>query len=55
MYKLISVTRWGEPVNMDNYTIRFVGKDYIIVQFKGYGFTACLSAANCYTVITEKV
>lgn len=57
MYKVISITRWGEAVNLDNLNISFVGKDYILATPKGYGncFIKCYSKADGYTVITEKV
>lgn len=57
MYKVISITRRGEAVNLDNLDINFVGKDYVLATPKGYGrcFMKCYSKADCYTVITKKI
>ncbi len=57
-YKLISITDlWGEKLNLDHYDILWVDEDSAILKLKGYGncFTKRYSAADCYTVITEKV
>lgn len=57
MYKVISITRWGESVNLDSLDIIHVGKDSVLAKPKGYGncFMKCYSEADCYTVVTEKV
>jgi hypothetical protein len=55
MYKIISITRWGEPINLNNYDVFFIGEDYVLAYHKNTRFMTCFSAANCYTVITEKV
>lgn len=57
MYKVISITRLGEPVNLDNLEIIHTDKDSVLVKPKGYGncFMKCYSKADGYTVITEKV
>ena len=57
MYKLISVTRWGIAVNLDHYTINFVGKDFIVATPQGFGscFMTRFDSSNCYNVVTEKV
>ena len=55
MYKIISITRWGEPVNLDSLEIIWAGKDSVLVRIKNSGFTKMYSKADCYTVVTEKV
>ena len=57
VYKVISITRWSEPVNLNNLDIIHVDKDSVLAKPKGYGncFMKCYSKADCYTVITEKV
>lgn len=57
MYKVVSITRWGEAVNLDNLDIMYAGKDHCLAKPKGYGdcFMKCYSKADCYTVVTEKV
>lgn len=57
MYKVISITRWGEALNLDNFDIMYVGKDYCLAKPKGYGncFMRRYDKTNCYTVVTEKV
>ena len=57
MYKLISVTLWGKPVDLTHYNIEHLGKDFILATPKGFGscFMRRFDASNCYTVITERV
>ena len=57
MYKVISITQFGEAVNLDRYTINFVGKDFVLATPKGFGpcFMTRFDSSNCYNVITEKV
>ena len=55
MYKVISITRWGESVNLDNLEIIWAGKDSVLVRIKNTGFTTIYSKADCYNVVTEKV
>lgn len=57
MYKVISITRWGEAVNLDNLDIIHVNENSVFTKPKGYGncFMKCYSKADCYTVVTEKV
>ena len=54
MYKIISITRWSEPVNLDNLEIIWAGKDSVLARIKNSGFTKMYSKANCYNVVTEK-
>lgn len=57
MYKVISITRWGEAVNLDKLDIIHVSEDSGLAKPKGYGncFMKCYSKADCYTIVTEKV
>ena len=57
MYKVISIVRWGEPVNIDGLDIIHVSEDSVLAKPKGYGncFMKCYSKADCYIVVTEKV
>ena len=57
MYKVISITKMGEAVNLDNLDIIHVSENAVLAKPKGYGncFMQCYSKADCYTVITEKV
>ena len=55
MYKVISITRWGEPVNLDNLEIIWASKDSVSARIKNTGFTKTYSKADCYNVVTEKV
>ena len=54
MYKIISITRWGEPVNLDSLEIIWVGKDSVLARIKNSGLTKMYSKADCYSVVTEK-
>jgi len=53
MKKVTVIDRMGNKVNMDNYEILFIGKDYVVCQFKNFGFMQTFSKADCYTVIVE--
>ena len=55
MYKVISITHWGESVNLDNLEIIWVCKDSVLARIKNTGFTKTYSKADCYNVVTEKV
>lgn len=55
MYKIVSITRWGEPVNLDNLEIIWTGKDSVLARIKNSGFMKMYSKADCYIVVTEKV
>jgi hypothetical protein len=57
MYKVISITRWGESVDLDKLDIIHVSENSVLAKPKGYGncFMKCYSKADCYTVVTEKV
>jgi hypothetical protein len=55
MYKIISITRWGESVNLDNLEIIWVDRDSVFARIKNTGFTRTYSKADCYNVVTEKV
>ena len=54
MYKIISITRWGESVNLDSLEIIWAGKDSVLARIKNSGFTKMYSKADCYKVVTEK-
>lgn len=54
MYKVISITRWGESVNLDNLEIIWAGKDSVFARIKNSRFTKMYSKADCYNVVTEK-
>lgn len=55
MYKIISITRWGETIDLSYYDVFFIGKDYVLAYCKNSTFMVCFSSADCYTVITEKI
>ena len=58
MYKVIRINNlFGEKVNLDRYTINFVGDGFVLATLKGYGscFMERFDRSNGYTVITEKV
>lgn len=55
MYRVISITRWGETIDLSKYNINFVGKDFVFATPKGCGFMTRFDKSNCYTVITEKI
>lgn len=55
-YKVISITdMWGNPLPIENMEFWFIGKNYAIGHFKGYGFDKRYSSCNGYTVITKEV
>ena len=55
MYKIISITRWSESVNLDSLEIIWAGKDSVLARVKNSGFTKMYSKADCYKVVPEKV
>lgn len=55
MYKVISITRRGESVNLDSLEIIWTGKDSVLARIKNSGFMKMYSKADCYNVLTEKV
>ena len=55
MYRIVSITRWGESVNLDSLEIIWTGKDSVLARIKNSGFMKMYSKADCYEVVTEKV
>lgn len=53
--KVVKITQYGKEINLDIYDFWFVGENYAIAKFKGYGFDILFSSANCYTVETEEI
>lgn len=53
MKQVTVIDRMGNKVNMNNYEILFIGKDYVVCKFKNFGFMQTFSKADCYTVIVE--
>lgn len=45
---------FGENLPIEKMNIQFVGNDYVIANFKGFGFTKNYGPANGYTVEFEK-
>ena len=55
MKKVISITNiWGEKLPIEKMNIKFVGDDYVIATFKGFGFDKRYSSCDGYTVEIEK-
>ena len=55
-YKLISIVdMWGEPLPIEKMEFWFVGKDFAIGHYKGYGFAKRYDKCDGYTVTTERV
>ena len=44
---------FGENLPIEKMDIKFVGNDYVIANFKGFGFTKNYGPANGYTVEFE--
>ena len=54
--KVISITDiWGNKLPIEKMEFWFVGEDYAIGHYKGYGFDKKYASYNGYTVITEEV
>ena len=55
MKKVVSITNiWGEKLPLEKMDIKFIGNDYILASFKGYGFTRRYSSCDGYKVEIEK-
>lgn len=55
MKKIKAITNiFGENLPIEKMNIQFVGNDYVIANFKGFGFTKNYGPANGYTVEFEK-
>lgn len=54
-YELVSISQYGEPINLDIYDFWFITKDAAYAYLKGTRFMACFSKADCYEVVTKKV
>lgn len=53
MKQVIVIDRMGNKINMDNYEILFIGKDYVVCKIKDSGFMHTFSKADYYAVIIE--
>lgn len=52
MKKVISIKNiFGQEIDLNKLDIQFIGKDFVIANYKGFGFTTNYSAANGYTVV----
>ena len=55
-YNIIAIIdRSGNYLPIEKMEFDFIGKDYAIAHYKGYGFSKLYSAADCYKVITEEI
>lgn len=45
---------FGEKLPIEKMEIRFVGEDYVIANYKGYGFVKNYGPADGYTVEFEE-
>lgn len=55
MAKVVSVTNlFGEKLPLEKMDIHFIGDDYIIASYKGFGFAKRYATCDGYTVIIEK-
>lgn len=55
MRKVISIIdMWGTKLPIEKMEFLYVGKDYAIGHFKGYGFNKKYASCDGYTVVTEK-
>ena len=53
MRKVISITdMWGAKLPIEKMEFWFVGEDYAIGHYKGYGFDKKYTSCNGYTVVT---
>ena len=54
MKKVISIkTISGEHLPIEKMDILFVGNDYVLAKFKGYGFITNYNKCDGYTVVIE--
>jgi hypothetical protein len=54
--KVVSIVdMWGNPLPIEKMEFWFVGDDYAIGHYKGYGFDKKYASCDGYTVITEEV
>ena len=55
MLKVVKIVNvFGEELPIEKMQFSFVGKDWAIGNYKGYGFSKNYSQADGYTVITEQ-
>lgn len=55
-YRVVSISdMWGDKLPIEKMEFWFVGKDYAIGHYKGYGFDKKYASHDGYTVITEEV
>lgn len=55
-YKVVSITDlWGNKLSIEKMEFLFVGKDYAIGNYQGFGFMKNYASCDGYTVVTEKV
>lgn len=55
MKKVVSITDMlGNSLPLEKMDIKFIGEDYVIASFKGYGFTKRYASCDGYTVKIEK-
>lgn len=55
MKKVVSVTNiLGEKLPLDKMDIKFIGDNYVLASFKGYGFIKRYSICDGYKVEIEK-
>ena len=55
-YRVVSISdMWGNKLPIEKMEFWFVGEDYAIGRYKGYGFDTKYASYGGYTVITEEV
>ena len=46
---------FGEKVKLENYEVIHIGKDYVTMKFKNYGFIKTFAPYDGYTVTIQEV
>ena len=55
MKKVIAIKdMFGKELPIEKMNIQFVGNNYVVANFKGFGFTKTYGVWDGYTVIIEK-
>ena len=55
MKKVIAIKdMFGKELPIEKMNIQFVGNNYVVANFKGFGFTKTYGPWDGYTVIIEK-
>ena len=56
MKKVVAIKNmFGEEVKLGNYEVIHIGKDYVAMKFKNYGFIKTFAPYDGYTITIEEV